>query len=172
MKNARGGLIGAALVVGLGLPLGVIVAGGPEINEPRVLSLRTTDDASIVGPVDVTSTTVATPPETTAPPPAPSRPPAEVKVRVHNGSTKAGGALRFGERLKGLGYNVVAPGPSPKSPGSVTQVLFRPGFEAEARALAAGLGAPDIRIDPLGSDPLFAGSDAAVVVVAADDVVA
>lgn len=170
MKNARGSLIGAALVVGLGLPLGVIVAGGPELNKPRVLTLRTTDASSVVDSVEVTSTTVEAPPPTMAPPP-PSRPPAEVKVRVHNGSTKAGGALRFGERLKGLGYDVVAPGPSPKSPGSVTQIYFRPGFEPEARALAAGLGAPGIRIDPLGTDPLFTGGDASVVVVAADDVV-
>lgn len=90
---------------------------------------------------------------------------------MHNGSTKPGGALRFGERLKTLGYDVLAPGPSPKSPGSVTQIFFRPGFEPEARALAAGLGVPGTTVGPLGTDPLLAGGDASVVVVAADDVV-
>jgi len=164
MKRGRGALTGVALVVGLGLPLGVVLAGGPELHKAPALKIRT-DEAS-----GVDTTTTAPAPVDSTPPTAPARAPGDVKVRVHNGSTKPGGAVRVGDRLKQLGYNVTAPGANPKKPAAATRILFRSGFDAEALALAASLGLPATSVEALGNDPLLSAGDAAIVVVAGDDI--
>lgn len=90
-----------------------------------------------------TSTTVAGTGSTVAPivttTTRAARAPADVTVLVGNGTDVRGLAGLTATTLKGIGYNALSPTDT-TGPVEVTKVLFSPGFEAEARAVAATLG--------------------------------
>jgi hypothetical protein len=89
-----------------------------------------------------TSGDTAAPPESEAAP-AP-RPPSEVVVIVANASGVQGAAALQTEKLQQGGYQTAPAGNAPEGMElEATQVMPTPGFEAEAAALAAGLGKPD-----------------------------
>jgi hypothetical protein len=77
--------------------------------------------------------------DTTAGPAA--RPPGEVVVLVANASGVQGAAAKQSEAIAGGGYQVL---PAANAPSEVesTQVMAAAGYEADAAALAAAIGAP------------------------------
>jgi hypothetical protein len=102
------------------------------------------------------------PPSTTTT--AGPRQPAAVRVIVLNASGRARQAGPLSDRLAAVGYQVLPPGTVDRAPASV--VYFRPGFETEARALAAATGlSPAVR--PLSSATALTeveGADCVVVI--------
>jgi hypothetical protein len=100
-----------------------------------------------------TSTTLAGP-----------RPPAAVRVVVLNASGRARQAGPLSDRLAAAGYQMLPPGTIDRSTGSV--VYFRPGFEAEAKALAAATGlSPGVRpLDSASGLTEVEGADCVVVI--------
>lgn len=68
------------------------------------------------------------------------RDPAEVKVLVANGSGVNGAAGGATDALEALGYVTATPANADRVPATI--VYFTTGFQAEAEALAAAIGAP------------------------------
>lgn len=75
-------------------------------------------------------------------------PPSSVSVQVLDGARADGGAAAraVAEELRGQGYNVVAVNRAIQY--EVTTVLWTPGFEAQARQVAADLGVTEVRQQP------------------------
>ncbi len=161
------------VMVVVAVSLGFLIGGGPSLLTDRgegdvgVVSAATSSTTQ-AGVATTTTTTVAETTTTTAP----ARPPAEVSVRVYNGSTTAGQAVRVGDRLEAAGYEVLTPGPSPSDPFPRSVVHFAEGFSAEAAALAATLGLPASAPAPAPTPPAVTGvGDAELVLIVADDLV-
>ena len=118
----------------------------------------TTDE----GPDDTTTTTVAL------------RPATEVPVIVLNDSGVAGVAGRYSDFLAAAGYPLTNPeGANAEVAGdaATTLVHFAPGFEAEAAAVAALIGAPDTVVPTaLPTPPPGPIASASVVVVIGTDI--
>lgn len=156
---ARGAaLIALAVILGVVLLQVVDTGNGGPVGDAGVKPAGTRTE----------STTTTTAVAGTAPSTAPTaRPPAEVHVLVLNGSGVAGAAGRLTESLKAEGYvtgsTPLAPADSARRQG--TAVFFRPGFDAEAAAVAAKAG-PGATAQPL-PDPPPAGTvqQAEIVVV-------
>jgi LytR cell envelope-related transcriptional attenuator len=70
----------------------------------------------------------------------PLRNPAEVKVLVANGSGVDGAAGGATDELEALGYVTATPANAERVPATI--VYYTTGFQAEAEALAAAIGAP------------------------------
>lgn len=161
--------------------IGFVIGGGPSLLRSNAADLTVGAGAGSTTTTAAASTETTIPaaeiPTTTTPATtttaAPVRPPAEVALRVYNGSTKAGAAVTIGDRLKKEpGYNVLAPGASPSDPLDATVVQFKDGFEAEARSLAELLALPASAVGPLPTPATFSGvGNADVILVVADDVV-
>jgi hypothetical protein len=136
------GLIGVAVLIGIVL-------------------LQFTDEGSDGQP---SGRTIATSPSSTTTTAAGPRQPAAVRVVVLNASGRARQAGPLSDRLAALGYQMLPPGTIDRAPASV--VYFRPGFEPEARALAAATGlSPAVR--PLATAAGLTeveGSDCVVVI--------
>jgi hypothetical protein len=92
------------------------------------------------------------------------RPPSAVRVAVLNASGRANQAGPISERLAAVGYQTLPPGNASRAGASV--VYFRPGYETEARALAAATGlSPLVRpLESAGSLPEVEGADCVVVI--------
>lgn len=98
------------------------------------------------------------------------RPPAEVPTIVLNGSGITGAAGRYSTVLAGAGYQLTNPnGDDADSRIPTTQILFAEGFEVEARAVAAAIGAPTLVPAPLGASAPGTIVGAQVVVVLGPD---
>lgn len=134
------------VIVVFGGVLGLAVAGFPS---------RRSDTPIKVQAVDVTTTSTSVPAKTTSTSSTstttPVRPPAEVRVTVVNASGVAGSAGRIGVVIKGVGWDLKAPRTDRKAQDD-TVIMFRPGYENEARALAKALG-----VDPSVAAPLDTG---------------
>jgi LytR cell envelope-related transcriptional attenuator len=92
------------------------------------------------------------------------RPPSAVRVAVLNASGRANQAGPLSERLAAVGYQTLPPGNASRAGPSV--VYFRPGYEAEARAVAAATGlSPAVRpLQSAGPLPEVEGADCVVVI--------
>ena len=85
---------------------------------------------------------------TAAPPPQPKRSPsgkpslerADTSVLVLNGNGRSGAASAAGATVHAKGYLVSAVGNAPRTDYPRSIVMYRPGFEAEARRLAKDVG--------------------------------
>jgi hypothetical protein len=156
-------VLGTAALGGLA---GVAIAGLPSEADPFVLNPATvqTTTSSISPPV-VLPTTVATTPDTTLSPTLPAttspsissdealvRERDDVRVVVVNAARVPGLASRRAAELGALGYTQVASADGLQTAG-VSVVLYRPGFESEARRLAIELGLAESQIGPLGDTP-------------------
>ncbi len=104
--------------------------------------------------------------DTTAAPAA--RPPAEVVVVVANASGVNGAAGSQTTALQGGGYQML---PAANSPNQVeaTQILPVAGYEAEAAALAAMIGAPEGAVQPMPDPPPVDLAGANVLVLLGPD---
>ncbi len=116
--------------------IAVVIVGFPDTHEDAPLTLQSVT-TTIEAPV---TTVAAAPTQTTTAPPSLGRAPANVHVIAFNGSTVPGSAGKMSTKLKGQGYAVTPAGPDRKTPQDGSEVLYRPGFDAEARALATALG--------------------------------
>jgi LytR cell envelope-related transcriptional attenuator len=117
--------------------------------------------------------------DTTAPPddtaastdttaaPAP-RPPSEVVVLVANASGVQGAAANQSETIAGGGYQVL---PAANAPSEVeaTQVMATAGYEADAAALAAAIGAPPDSVVAMPDPPPLDLTGANVLVMLGPD---
>jgi hypothetical protein len=165
---ARGAaLVVAAVVVGLfllrnGLDTSEAItssggSGGTEVTDTA--TDEATDDTTDDAPED-TTTTVG------------GRAPADVPTIVLNGSGVTGAAGRYSEFLTGLGYNLTNPaGGNADANTETTLVYFAPGFEAEAAAVVAAIGAPATVVPAtLPTTPPGPIAGASVVVVLGSDI--
>jgi hypothetical protein len=99
-----------------------------------------------------------------------SRPPAEVPVIVLNGSGVSGAAGAYSDTLGGLGYQLTdADGANANANVPTTQILYAEGFEQEAIAVAAAIGAPSLVPAPLTEPSPGEIAGASVVVVLGPD---
>ncbi len=134
------------VIVVFGGVLGLAVAGFPSRRSDAPIEIQavatTTTSTSVVA-----KPTTSTPSTTTTP----SRPPGEVRVTVVNASGIAGTAGRVGVVVKSGGWTLNAPRADRKAQDE-TVIMYRAGYENEARALAKGLG-----VDPSVAAPLDAG---------------
>ena len=74
-----------------------------------------------------------------------ARPPDQVPTIVLNGSGVSGAAGAYSEALASLGYQLTNPtGGNAAANVPSTQVLYAPGFEQEALAVAQAIGAPSL----------------------------
>lgn len=180
-------------MVVVAVTLGFIIGGGPSLLTQRGHEELLGEQLSASTKELTTTTTAAAPrrskaPRSTSSSPAPSTPssaptstttstvaaraPKDVGVRVYNGSTKAGQAVVVGDRLKAAGYNVLAPGPSPRDPLATSVIHYVEGYAAEAAALAATLGLAATATAPMPTPPPVAAvGPASLVLIVAGDLV-
>jgi len=164
---ARGAaLVVAAVVVGL-----LLLREGLDTSEAITATgdggSETSDGASSDGSDgsdgsdDTTTTTVAL------------RPPSEVPTIVLNDSGIAGAAGTYSDVLAAAGYQLTNPdGANEQDPSTVsdtTVIYFAPGFEPEAVAVAAAIGAPDLAPVAMPATPPGPIAGASVVVVLGTD---
>jgi gas vesicle protein len=129
-KSFLNGAAGGAIVGVIAVLIFVVLGGNDDDKKTQISSkskqTTTTTEAS-------TTTTMLT---TTT---AAGRPPAQVRVAIHNGSGVGGAARKKSDALEALGYNVVYTGDAPQ-PQQGTIVECKPGFEADATPLATAVG--------------------------------
>lgn len=160
----------AVLVVAVAVPVGVVIGGGLDFGGPDEAVVEAASSPTTTSPTTTSTSTTAPPTTTTT---VTGRPVSEVRVLFANGSRTAGAAVTVGRRLEALGYDVLAPGPSPAEPLDVTAIFHRDGFAVEAAAVARDLGLPTSVPAPFPPVPGVSGSaNADVVVIVADDAVA
>lgn len=153
------------VVIFLGGLLGLAVAGFPSRRHDAPLTVRSS-------PTTTVAVAVATVPESTTTPRATTtqtslRAPADVRVMAINASSVAGSAARVGARIKSLGWSVLPPGADRKVQDT-SVVMYRAGYDGEARSLASALG-----LDPAGiaavDAVVTAAGDTDLAVVIGDD---
>lgn len=173
MKSLWERIAPTALVVLIALSVGFVIGGGlnrggpvdtaPVGFEPSAsTTTSTTSTTTLPANADATTSTTLT---------AGARSPAEVNVRIYNGSHRAGAAVAVGKKLSTAGYHVLPPGPSPAQPTGASVIQFRPGFAAEAAALATLLGVDANVAVPMPDPATLAGvGEADLALMAGDDV--
>ncbi|MFN2606424.1 MAG: LytR C-terminal domain-containing protein [Acidimicrobiales bacterium] len=156
------------VVVAVGAILGLAVAGLPSRHHDAPLTVRSDPSSTAgvgAGPMPTTRAPTTAPP--TNAPPTSVRAPADVRVVTVNASSVAGSAGRVGTRIRSMGWNVLPPGPD-RRPQSASVVMYRSGFDGEARALATALGVDPTAIAVADASTAAAG-DADLAVVIGDD---
>jgi hypothetical protein len=125
----------------------------PEVTEPD-------PEATDEGPV-----APADPEPADAP-----RPRDQLSVIVLNGSGLTGAAGRWSDGIGEHGYQMQSPG-NANARVEVTQVMFQPGFDADAVRLVADLGAPaGVSAQALPPEPPGDIGEAQIVVVVGPDI--
>lgn len=94
-----------------------------------------------------------------------ARDPAEVRVLVANGTAVSGAAGRYTEVLTAAGYQTAGATDALDKSAETTFVYFTAGYEAEARAVAAALGASPDNVAALPTAPVVADNSLANVIV-------
>lgn len=164
----------AGAIATVAILVGFAIGGFPELGGPsepvRVAAGRASTPSTIGGLSSSTTATTAESSETTSPPQeattttAAPRQPSEVEIRLYNGSTVGGAAVKTGNRLKAAGYVILPPGPS-SGPRGATSVWYQPGFQAEAAAVAGVLSLAAESVSELSDPPPVAGIGTADVIV-------
>ncbi|MGI9022403.1 MAG: LytR C-terminal domain-containing protein [Acidimicrobiales bacterium] len=149
------------VIVVFGGLLGLAVAGFPSRRHDAPITVRAEPAPSTTIPVAQATTTAATSPPTSL------RPATEVGVMVFNSSGMTGVATRVGNRIKAEGWSLKPPGPDRKAQGD-TVVMYRPGYDNEARSLAAFLEVGNGSVAPLDTS-VGATGDAELVVLVGDE---
>jgi hypothetical protein len=137
---SRSGVFWAAGLVLLALIIGVVVLQKVDTTKSNVSASSLTPSESSVPVVDSsTPGVVGDPNVTTTIAATAARLPAAVRVIVTNGSGVNRAARRVNEVLVPSGYQMVAPRDA-NAQNLADAVFFKPGFEPEAKAIAASLG--------------------------------
>ena len=150
-------------MVFVGALLGLAVAGLPDRRKDAPLAVQTTATSTTGAATAPLTTPVTTP---TAPAPPSTRAPGELRVATINASGVAGAAARLATRLESEGYDVGEP--TSRRVQDASALLHRPGLDAEARALASGLGLDPSVAEPTESPP----AEADLVVIIGGDLAA
>jgi LCP family protein required for cell wall assembly len=138
------------------------------INGAAVLTLNKDEARPEIDAINGTEPPPVAPPAGGAPGESPTTvpdiPPANIRVRVLNGTGTQGRATKAASALTSAGFTVVGTGDSDDSPTAETVIRFRPGAVARASVLAASLQSkPELQ-----QDPTVKGADV-VVVLGRDD---
>lgn len=161
--NARGlAVLAVALLIGFVL---LLKAGGPGPSKVDT-SKGPTGSVDTSGLTDESTTT--TPDDTTtssSEPTGTTKPPADVKVVVLNGSGLTGVARSTSETIGGKGFNMLEPSNASSGQVEATTVYYSEGFQADAAAIADLLGKTSDAVAPKPTQTLGAGADTANVVV-------
>lgn len=158
--GARGAILLAVAVV-----LGIVLLQAFDTGDPTGQAVSSGDDTPIPTTVEPGSGTVAPTTTTTVA----TKPPAEVKALVANGTAIRGLGSRTSDALKALGYNVLSPTDTTKAL-ETTSIQYDTGYEPEARAVATTLGLPLAVVVPLNSPPVDDARGASVIVLLGADV--
>jgi hypothetical protein len=151
--------------------IGVLV-GGVVVGIAAAIAWVTVGDNSDTTTVATPTTSTTSQPRATTTTLAPStsvttttvpsgRPPAQVRVLVLNASGTAGAAGAKSDALRASGYMIAGVGDA--TPQQGTTVACKPGFDAEATALAEAVGA-GATTKPFPSPPPAGSTDADCVV--------
>jgi len=101
------------------------------------------------------------------------RSPDQVPTIVLNGTSTAGAAKKYSQVLASAGYHLTNPnGDTATSKATATQVLYAPGFQKEADAVATVIGAPQTAVQQLGTTLPGTTVNADVIVVLGPDLAA
>jgi len=151
-------LVAVAAVLGFFVLRAVEDTGGGPTPEEVAAANDTTESSE---------GTAAGSTDTTAAPPA-ARPPGEVVVLVANASGVQGAAAAQADAITAGGYQVL---PAANAPEEVeaTQVLATAGYEADAAALAAAIGAPPTAVAAMPDPPPMDVTGAHVLVMLGPD---
>lgn len=172
-------------VVACCIALAIVIAGWPDQHEDQPLAVRsvpttaapavTTVATLVATSVPATSVPATFVPATSVPATATApataaagRPPAGVHVIAFNASAVPGSAGRVSARLKTDGYSVGPAGPDKKPARDSSAVMYRPGFDTEARTLAVALGLDPGVIQPAEAAPGGWGNAEVAVVIGND----
>lgn len=150
-KASRSGIV----IVVAAVVIALVVLGkgyGPFRSEVSSGSRATTTTSTI-------ATTVTT---------LPSKPPADVKVKVVNATSTQGLAGKVRDTLNGRGYTQVTLGDA-STRQLQTDVYYLPGSDAEAQAVARALGVNATNVRPMPEPPPVSPGDATVMVLAGID---
>jgi LytR cell envelope-related transcriptional attenuator/Protein of unknown function (DUF2510) len=146
-----GGLVVAILAAVAWVTLDGNGSSETEVSTPATTSTSRQTTSTTLAPSSsaATSTTVA------------ARPPAEVRVEVLNASGTAGAAGSMATTLEAAGYMIADVGDATARQGTV--VACKPGFEAEAAALAEAVGS-GATTEPFPTPPPTGSTDVDCVV--------
>jgi hypothetical protein len=161
---ARGAaLVVGAVLVGLfllrnGLDTSETITTKPNSSTDGTAGADSSTDGSTAGATTATETTVAV------------RAAGQVPTIVLNGSGVKGAAKKYSTFLAAAGYDLTNPdGANSTADVTATQVLFGPGFDREAAALATLIGAPSTGVTAIGSVLPGTTAGASVIVVLGPD---
>jgi hypothetical protein len=156
---------GIALIVAA-IVLGVVLLNATDSPAPFVPKVAASDGTTTSTTVAAgSSTTASTTATTTA---AKAHKPSEVTVLVVNGSRVSGAAGRIATSLGAAGYLLKPSGNTP-NPAVASNVYYKPGYEADARAIAGRLTpAPGVLPMPTPAPVKDLAGANVLVVVAAD----
>ena len=149
-------LLAVAFALGVGLlhsadRSGVTIATGSPATEPKT----------------TTTTPQAAPPTTAA---AALRDPRTIKVLSANGTSTNGIGDKVRRKLEAANYNALA-AVTATSKTQTSAIFFSPGFDADARAVAAVLGIPATAVQAMPAKPPVPQlGDANILVIAGTDI--
>jgi hypothetical protein len=158
---------GTAFARGIALIVAAIVLGVVLLNATDK-SPELTAKADTPG---VTTTTTARDSTTSSTAPAKAHDPAQVPILVANGSKVKGAAGRIAESLKASNY-VLKESVNTDTPAEGSVVYYTPGYEADARAVAALLTPPPAVQAMPSTAPVKNLAGAKLLVVVAADLAA
>ncbi len=122
------------VIVVVGGVLGLAVAGFPSRRNDAPITVQALASTSTSTSVVKVVTTLTATSVTTA-----VRSPADLRVTVFNASSIPGSATRVGTVIKARGYDLKAPG-ADRTAQATSVIMYRSGYDNEARALALALG--------------------------------
>jgi hypothetical protein len=149
-----GALVGGIVVAVLAAIAWVTLGDSSDTKVATPATTTTSREATTT--TEAPSSTVAT---TTT---VPARPPAQVRVEVLNASGTAGAAGSKATTLKNAGYMIAGVGDATRRQGTV--VTCKPGFDAEAAALAQAVG-PGTTTEAFPTPPPTGSENADCVVI-------
>jgi hypothetical protein len=169
-----------ALLVAIGVLLGVLILGSglgsPAPSSVTVEQASSGSDSTTTTTADsgATTTTAATGGSSTTLPTTSTtggtpttHPPNEVRVLVANGTDIPGAASQVQSQLVALGYNALSPQNGPTS--DTSWVYYEPDYEADALAIALGLGMTPQQVAPMPEPPPIDTLEADILVLIGND---
>ena len=157
--SGRDNAVGIALIVGAVLIGLLLLVKGYDSEGGVVAESTSVESTTTTVPAQVTTTTTL-----------PSKPPAEVVLKVANASGTPSNGLAGKTRtaLQGKGYTQVSVTDAP-SPVTSTQILYVEGSQGDAQAVATALGLTAEAVQPMTNPPPVSLGTATVLVLAGPD---
>ena len=168
MKNGLGArATQGILILVVGVALGLAIGGLPQLHKPKPVEFSAVDATTSTTSAELAISTIPTEPPlttttTTLPPAHPGK---QVHVAAHNGSKIPGSAGRVLTKLKTAGYATLPAEPDVTPAVATSAVYFRPGFDADAVAIAAAIGLSPASVMALPAPPPVSAPTAAEIVI-------